>query len=73
MYIRRKTTARGAYHYLCVCVREGRRIRQKVLCYLGAFDNVEDAFANAVGKRRAKLARYRDPADVEQLIRFCDR
>ncbi len=66
MYVRKKTTRKGqTYHYLVQSVRVNGRVRQKVLCYLGRYDCIEDAFANAVGrKRRAKLAMYRDAADI---------
>ncbi len=40
-------------------------MKQRTLAYLGRYDNVEDAWMNADGqKRRARLARYRNPADI---------
>jgi hypothetical protein len=51
-------------HYLCQSVRRNGRPRQVVLAYLGQFDNIEDAYANATGRRRSKLAKYRNPVDV---------
>jgi hypothetical protein len=58
-----------ARYYLVKSMRirdaEGKsRVRQKVLAYLGQFDNVEDAFCNAGLKRRRKLSMYRNPQDM---------
>jgi hypothetical protein len=59
MFIRKKTINGTVYHYLVKSVRIKGKVRQKVLAYLGAFDNVEEAYAAATGAHRAKLAKYR--------------
>lgn len=64
MFVRSKVRKGGAYHYLVTNVRVEGRVRQKVVCYLGRYDCIEDAYANAVGARRARLARFRDAADI---------
>lgn len=64
MFVRQKVIRGVSRHYLVHSVRIGSKVRQKVLAYLGQFDNVEDCFMNASGKRRARLARFRDPFDV---------
>jgi hypothetical protein len=60
MFIRKKTVKGQTYHYLVESVRVKDRVRQRVLAYLGAFDNVEDAYKAATGQRRSKLAKYRN-------------
>jgi hypothetical protein len=53
------------YHYLVEGYRDKKgKAQQRILAYLGEFDNVFDAWMNASGKRRGKLARYLDPADI---------
>jgi hypothetical protein len=64
MFVRSKLVRGSTYHYLVENVRVKGKVRQRVLAYLGAFDSLEDAWVNASGKRRARLARFRDPADV---------
>ena len=68
MFIKKKTIRGHIYNYLCKSVRvteNGKtRIKQVHLAYLGKFERVEDAWMNASGKRKAKLAKYRDPQDV---------
>jgi|HubBroStandDraft_5_1064220.scaffolds.fasta_scaffold433473_2 hypothetical protein len=70
-FIRKKTIKGETYHYLVKSVRVKGKPVQKVLAYLGKFDNVEDAYVSATGKRRAKLAKYRKPEDVnnDQVLR----
>ena len=70
MFVRKKKTTRGEYHYLVENVRVAGRVHQRVLCYLGKFDSLEDCYVNAIGKRRARLARFRDAADIcnEQIL-----
>lgn len=67
-YIKRKTISGQVYNYLYeskrVTVKGKSRVKQVMLAYLGKFDNVYDAWVNADAKRRAKLAKYLDPADV---------
>jgi hypothetical protein len=64
VFVRTKVIAGKPRYYLCKSVRRDGMPRQVVLAYLGQFDNVEDAYANASGRRRSKLAKYRNPADV---------
>jgi hypothetical protein len=59
-FIRKKTVNGETYHYLVKSVRIKGKVRQKVLAYLGRFDNVEDAYLSATGKRRKNLAKYRN-------------
>ena len=59
MFIRKKKIDGKTYHYLVKSVRVNGKVQQKVLAYLGAFDNVEEAYKAATGKRRTKLAKYR--------------
>jgi hypothetical protein len=60
MFIRKKTIKGQTYYYLVESVRVKGCVQQRVLAYLGAFDNVEDAYKAATGQRRAKLAKYRN-------------
>ena len=69
MFIRAKMRNGQPRYYFVKSVRttdaEGKsKVRQKVLAYLGAFDSIEDCYANAGPKKRRKLAMYRDPQDV---------
>jgi hypothetical protein len=64
VYVRSKVIGGKPRHYLCRSERRDGKPRQVVLAYLGAFDNVEDAYANATGRRRTKLGKFRNPADV---------
>jgi hypothetical protein len=59
MFIRKKTIRGQTYHYLVKSVRVKGKVQQKVLAYLGACDNVEDAYRAATGAQRTKLAKYR--------------
>jgi hypothetical protein len=59
MFIRKKTIKGQTYYYLVKSVRVKGKVQQKVLAYLGTFDNVEDAYRAATGAQRAKLAKYR--------------
>jgi hypothetical protein len=44
VFVRKKVTSSGAVkHYLVACSREGGKVRQKVLCYLGDFATVAEA------------------------------
>jgi len=75
MFVRVKTVKGAQYHYLVESVRIKRKVRQVILAYLGAFDNVEDAYVSASGKRRAKLSRYRRVEDInnDQVLRDAER
>jgi hypothetical protein len=59
MFVRKKTIDGKTYHYLVKSVRVRGRVQQKVLAYLGAFDNLEAAWKNATGAQRAKLGKLR--------------
>jgi hypothetical protein len=72
MFVRTKMVKGTKYHYLVQNVRVNGKVRQRVLAYLGRYDCIEDAFANAVGqKRRARRARYRNVQDIcnDQVLR----
>lgn len=65
MFVRSKLVRGSTYFYLVQNVRIEGRTRQRTLCYLGKHDSLEAAYANAsTRKRRAKLSRFRDPADI---------
>jgi hypothetical protein len=70
-FIRKKTIKGETYYYLVQSKRVKGKVRQVVLAYLGKFDNVEDAYVSGNSKRRAKLAKYRKPEDVnnDQILR----
>jgi hypothetical protein len=70
-FIRKKTIKGETYYYLVQSKRVKGKVRQVVLAYLGKFDNVEDAYISGNSKRRAKLAKYRKPEDVnnDQILR----
>jgi hypothetical protein len=59
MFIRKKKVKGQTYHYLVKSVRVNGKVQQKVLAYLGAFDNLEDAYRAAAGAQRAKFAKFR--------------
>jgi hypothetical protein len=78
----RPKTIKGTVRYYLVQNRRVKdkktgksKVKQKVIAYLGQWDNVEDAYHNSTGKRRRKLERYRKPEDrandaaMEQLAR----
>lgn len=75
MFIRAKLRKGRPLYYLVENCRANGKVRQKVLCYLGAFSDVEECYVNARGKQRVKLARYRDPADrmADQISREQER
>src|SRR5579885_3155798 len=68
MFIRTKKIGGKDYNYLVesrrVTVKGKSKVKQVVLAYLGQYSNVYDAWVAASGKRRAKLARYLTPEDV---------
>jgi hypothetical protein len=58
MFVRKKTTKGGAVkHYLVECHREGGKVRQRVLCYLGDYATVEEALAG-IAKEIKECRRY---------------
>jgi hypothetical protein len=59
MFVRKKKIDGKMYHYLVKSVRVGGKVQQKVLAYLGAFDNLEAAYKNATGPERIKLGKLR--------------
>jgi hypothetical protein len=81
-YVRAKRTRRGtAKYYLCEAVREGKRVRQRVLAYLGPFPTPADALAELPYRIAAREDAYRrqveafgepvepDPRALERLDR----
>jgi hypothetical protein len=64
MFVRKKVTSSGTVqHYLVENRREGGKVRQKVLYYLGAWATVEEAleyFARMEQHYRDSAAYYRD-------------
>jgi len=46
MFVRKKVTGSGTTkHYLVESRRDGSKVRQKVLCYLGSFTTADEALA----------------------------
>ena len=45
MYVRAKTQRGRAYHYLVTAERQGGRVRQKTVAYLGEYPNIATALA----------------------------
>ena len=70
MFVRKKVTGRRTYYYLVECCREGNRVRQNVLCYLGAFPRVEDALRGLP----ALIEKYRrDAVNARNRMEEADR
>jgi hypothetical protein len=77
MFVRKKTTASGAVkHYLVESRREGGKVRQKVLHYLGKHPTVEERLAwldDEVSKccRMATELYAEVDATAKDLKRYC--
>lgn len=70
MFVRKKLVNGVEYHYLVQGVRDGDRVKQKVIVYLGKHKSVEEAYLYWVREARKPERKQQAEKMLKQLEPF---